>query len=99
MEITARFVKEQDGTIKAVGVAKDISKRKFIEEERNTLIRQLEEAVTERDNLLKENKASSLFQVGNFSVSLLVGPEVLARSKAESFCLRSGHPPAFGLSI
>ena len=56
MEIVARFARETDGTIKVVGVAKDISKRKFIEKEREELIRQLRESLDEKERLLKENK-------------------------------------------
>ena len=56
MELNARFAREKDGSIKVVGVAKDISKRKAVEAEREVLIRRLQEALDEKDRLLKENK-------------------------------------------
>jgi hypothetical protein len=56
LEVTARFYKELDGTVRLIGVSKDINERKLFEKEREELIRQLEEALAEKDRLLKENK-------------------------------------------
>jgi PAS domain S-box-containing protein len=56
LEATARFYKELDGTIRVIGISKNINERKKFEKERETLIRQLEEALAEKDRLLKENK-------------------------------------------
>jgi PAS domain S-box-containing protein len=55
-EITARLVKEPDGHFKAVGVTKDISERKRHEKEKEQLICQLNNSLTERDRLLRENR-------------------------------------------
>ena len=55
-EITARLAKERNGTIKAVGVTKDISLRKAHELEREKLIGDLEAALEEQKRLRQELK-------------------------------------------
>lgn len=55
-EIRARFLREDDGSLKIVGVTKDISERKRIEQEKNELLDQLGLALAEKDRLKQENK-------------------------------------------
>ncbi|MFH1135439.1 MAG: PAS domain-containing protein [Pseudomonadota bacterium] len=56
VEIMARLVKEPGGKIKAVGVARDISQRKFYEKEREKLIMELTAALEEQKRLREEIK-------------------------------------------
>ena len=55
-EIMARLVREPTGAFKAVGVTRDINERKRHEQEREELVRQLQETLAEKEKLLKENK-------------------------------------------
>lgn len=56
IEVTARFYTENDGTIRLIGVTKDINRRKLFEMDQKEVISQLEEALEEQKRLLKENK-------------------------------------------
>ncbi len=55
-EIRARLLKEADGSLKIVGVTKDISERKRIEKEKNELLEKLGLALVEKEKLKQENK-------------------------------------------
>jgi len=55
-EIRARLLKEADGSLKIVGVTKDISERKKIEQEKNELLDKLGLALVEKEKLKQENK-------------------------------------------
>jgi PAS domain S-box-containing protein len=55
-EIRARLIKDADGSLKIVGVAKDISERKRIEQEKNELLEKLGLALAEKEKLKQENK-------------------------------------------
>jgi PAS domain S-box-containing protein len=55
-EVTVRFYRETDGVIRVIGVSKDINEKKKEEEAKINLIKDLEEALAEKDRLLKENK-------------------------------------------
>ena len=56
LELTSRFYREKNGSVRAFGVSKNIDHRKKSELEREELIKRLEEIIQERDALLKENK-------------------------------------------
>lgn len=56
MEIIARFYRENDGTVRVIGISKDITERKTYEEERENLILKLEKTIQENERLLKENR-------------------------------------------
>ena len=56
LEATARLYAEKDNSIRIIGVSKNIDERKKFEQEREELISKLEEALTEKERLLKENK-------------------------------------------
>ena len=55
-EIREKFIKESDKPLKIVGVIKEISDRKKTEQHQDKLINQLEEALAEKNKLLKEIK-------------------------------------------
>lgn len=55
-ELTARLAKEKDGTIKVIGISRDISQRKYFELEKEKLIRELSEALEEQKRLRHEIK-------------------------------------------
>ncbi len=55
-EIRARLLQEADGNLKIVGVTKDISELKRIEQEKNELLKKLGLALAEKENLKQENK-------------------------------------------
>ncbi len=58
-EVSARFYREKSGEIRIIGISKDINEQsKTLEptDIKTQLILQLEQALAERDNLLKENK-------------------------------------------
>lgn len=54
LEISAKFFRDQAGKIKIAGVSKDINKRKQAEFQRERLIKQLSQALTEKEELLEE---------------------------------------------
>lgn len=54
VDLTARLAKEKDGTVKIVGVTRDVSQRKLFEMEKEKLIAQLTEALEEQKRLHKE---------------------------------------------
>jgi PAS domain S-box-containing protein len=56
IEVRARFIKDTDKPPKIIGVSRDITERKKIEHKQNELIKQLGEALAEKDRLLKEVK-------------------------------------------
>ena len=56
IELRARFIKDTDKPPKIIGVSRDITESKRIEEKQNELIKQLGEALAEKDRLLKEVK-------------------------------------------
>ena len=56
IEITARLANDNDGGIKAIGVTKNISQRKFFEQEREKLIEELSVALEEQKRLRRENR-------------------------------------------
>ena len=56
LEATARLYKEKDNSIRIIGVSKNIDERKKFERDRETLIAKLEETLSEKERLLKENK-------------------------------------------
>ena len=56
LEVTARLYQEKNGSIRMIGISKDIDQRKKLELERENLIRRLEAADAENKKLLKENK-------------------------------------------
>ncbi len=56
VEITAKFIKDDNGRLKVAGVSKEISHRKRAEREREALIQKLGRALAEKENLIKENK-------------------------------------------
>jgi len=55
-EIRAKFIKESDKPLKIVGVIREITERKETEQHQDKLINQLEEALAEKNKLLKEIK-------------------------------------------
>ncbi len=56
LEIKARFVKEAGSSLKIVGVTRQINDRKIAERKQDELIRQLAEALSEKDRLIRELK-------------------------------------------
>jgi PAS domain S-box-containing protein len=56
LEIKARFVKEAGSSLKIVGVTRQINDRKIAEKKQEELIRQLSEALSEKDKLIRELK-------------------------------------------
>jgi PAS domain S-box-containing protein len=56
IEITAKLFKNEKGRMKVAGISRDIRKRKHAEEEREKLVRELGQALAEKEALLKENK-------------------------------------------
>jgi len=56
LEIKARFVKEAGSSLKIVGVTRQINDRKIAEQKQDELIRQLAEALSEKDRLIRELK-------------------------------------------
>jgi PAS domain S-box-containing protein len=55
-EIKAKFVKEADGSLKIVGVSREITERKAAQKRQNDLMFQLGETLAEKERLLKEVK-------------------------------------------
>jgi PAS domain S-box-containing protein len=55
-EISARFIKEDGKPLKIVGLTKEITERKNAEHKQSELIQKLEEALAEKEKLLKEVK-------------------------------------------
>lgn len=55
-EIKARFIKEAGESLKIIGITREITERKNAEQQQNTLIHKLGEALAEKERLLKENK-------------------------------------------
>ncbi len=55
-EIRAKFIKESDKPLKIVGVIREITDRKKTEQQQDKLIKQLGEALAEKNKLLKEIK-------------------------------------------
>jgi PAS domain S-box-containing protein len=55
-EIRAKFIKESGQPLKIIGVTREITKRKKVEQQQNELIRKLGAALAEKDRLLKEIK-------------------------------------------
>jgi len=55
-EIRTKFVKESGQPLKIIGVTREITEQKKVERQQNELIRRLEEALTEKEKLLKEIK-------------------------------------------
>lgn len=56
VEISAKIFKDDAGRLKVVGLSKDISNRRAAEQERENLVRQLGQALAEKERLLKEVK-------------------------------------------
>lgn len=56
LEITAKIFRGQDGRLKIAGVSKNIDKRKQAEFQRRDLIRELNSALAEKEEILKELK-------------------------------------------
>lgn len=54
-EIKAKLIQEGDGPIKIIGITREITDRKKVEQQQNKLIEKLGEALAEKDRLLKEN--------------------------------------------
>ncbi|MBU2549187.1 MAG: PAS domain S-box protein [Proteobacteria bacterium] len=55
-EVTARLYKEQDGTVRIIGISKDIQERKAFEREKEQLVDRLRTALAEAERLLRENR-------------------------------------------
>ena len=55
-EIRAKFIKESDIPLRIVGVIREITDRKKTEQQQDKLIKQLGEALAEKNRLLKEIK-------------------------------------------
>ena len=55
-ELTACFTKDDQGQILILGVTRDITKRKKLEDERKTLIDELKAALAEQERLARENR-------------------------------------------
>lgn len=55
-EIRAKFIKESGQPLKIIGVTREITQRKKVEQQQNELIRKLGEALAEKERLLKEVK-------------------------------------------
>ncbi|MFZ5586700.1 MAG: PAS domain-containing protein [Thermodesulfobacteriota bacterium] len=56
VEISAKVFKDESGRFKVVGLSKDITSRRAAEQEREKLVRQLGQALAEKERLLKEVK-------------------------------------------
>lgn len=56
LEITAKYVKEKNEPLKIVGITRNIDKRKKAEQAQKTILEKLQEALEEKDQLLKEVK-------------------------------------------
>ncbi|MFH1057737.1 MAG: PAS domain S-box protein, partial [Pseudomonadota bacterium] len=56
VEISAKVFKDVNSRFKVVGLSKDISSRRAAEQERENLVRQLGQALAEKERLLKEVK-------------------------------------------
>ncbi|MBW2605039.1 MAG: PAS domain S-box protein [Deltaproteobacteria bacterium] len=56
VEIRVRFMKEPGKSLKIVGVTREITGRKKVEQQQNESIKQLEEALADKERLLKEVK-------------------------------------------
>lgn len=56
VEISAKLFKDDGGLYKVVGLSKDITGRRAAEQERENLVRQLGQALAEKEHLLKEVK-------------------------------------------
>lgn len=56
VEIRAKFYKEEGESLKIVGISRDISEQKKIEQQQTDLIKKLGEALAEKNSLLQENK-------------------------------------------
>lgn len=55
-EIRTKLVKESDKPLKLIGVTREITERKKVEQQQNELIKKLGEVLADKDRLLKENK-------------------------------------------
>lgn len=55
-EVATRFFKDDDGPLRLIGITRDITERRNLELQRETLIEELREALAERDKLLRENR-------------------------------------------
>ena len=55
-EIRAKFIKESGKPLKIIGVSREITERKKVEQQQNELIKKLGEALAEKEKLLKEVK-------------------------------------------
>jgi PAS domain S-box-containing protein len=56
VEITAKFVKEKNENLKIVGITRNIDKRKKVEQKQDATLQKLQEALKEKDQLLKKVK-------------------------------------------
>lgn len=56
IEVRAKFMKDDDGVVKIVGITKEISDQKKDEFRQENLIRKLSEALAEKEQLIKEIK-------------------------------------------
>ena len=56
LEVTARLYREQDGTVRIMGISKDIQERKAFEREKDRLVDELRAALVEAARLLRENR-------------------------------------------
>lgn len=56
VEVSTKFVKDDDGSIKIVGISKDISERKKAEFEKEELLNELQDTLIEKKRLLKQIK-------------------------------------------
>ena len=56
VEVRAKFYKEEGKPLKIVGISRDISDQKKIEKQQADLIKELGEAIAEKERLLEENK-------------------------------------------
>jgi PAS domain S-box-containing protein len=55
-EIRVKFIKESGKPLKIIGVSREITERKKVEQQQNELIKKLGEALAEKEKLLKEVK-------------------------------------------
>lgn len=56
IEVRAKFMKDDDGVVKIVGITKEISEQKADEFRQENLIRKLSETLAEKERLIKEIK-------------------------------------------
>jgi len=56
VEINAKIVKDNDQSLKIVGISKDINQRKKAEQEKENVIAELQEALKEKEKLIKHVK-------------------------------------------